>query len=500
MHPELNSKDIICWLGTQASLERVLRAQQEISGRAMDFEDDDRGSHLLTTAGGIATIAVHGSLTNEDSFFNRLFGITSYNDIRNAIVEAIEDEDVTRLLLDVDSPGGDAKGVSELAEFIKLASTHKPIDTYVSGSAFSAAYWIAAATDSISGPKMSEAGSLGVIAILAEMTEMFKKEGVKVTVFRAGKFKALGNPYEKLSAAATKIIQGKLDKMEGFFLDSVAENRNIPRNKVKSQVGEGLTFFAEEAVANGLMDEIVAFDELYGRLVKAGTENSAGRQVLNEDTDMKKILTPAAEAAIAAGASLEDEAVQALMEDSPETSADVLQDEATANVIAEDAADEAAAIADAEAAAATAEVLTDEATEEVIAEDAADAARQEASASNAGLVAHLKDEVATLRAENVTLTRSSEAGALAQASEVALKTIANEYIGNMCIALGATPMDFAKMDTSALLTQYSEVRAKYTLQFKVGGSAEVSEEEETSTSSGDDRSPIHIASVKANKI
>ena len=498
MPQELTSKDVICWLGSQSSLEKVLTAQSEIMGRAsehFDFEEDP----LTSVSNGVATIQIHGSLTNQDSPLNSLFGITSYNDIRNAIVTAVEDEDIERILLDIDSPGGDAKGVSELSEFIKLAAERKPIDSYVSGSAFSAAYWIASASDSIAGPKMSEAGSIGVIAILGDMTEMFKKQGVKVTVFRGGKYKALGNPYEKLSESGRKTIQAKIDKMEGFFLDAVAENRSIPRNKVKSQVGEGLTFFAEEAVDNGLMDEIVAFDELFGRLIKAGNSKSAGRQVLNEDTDMaKKILTPAAEAAIAAGASLEDEAVQALLEDEqPQVAMDVdagAESESDAESESEGDTD-ADAEADEEIVAEGAEGDTDadaEADEEIV---------YEPVAADNSLVIHLKEEIKTLRAENSELTKASEDGALAQANEIALKTIVNEYLGNMSIALGITPMNLTNMETSALLTQYSEVRAAYTGQFKVGGSAAVSEEEDTSASSGEGSiSHIHQAVVKANKI
>lgn len=497
MPQELSPKDVICWLGSQASLEKVLTAQAEIMGRA--FSDEDAEEDALTSiSNGIATISIHGSLTNQDSIWNAMFGITSYNDIRNAIVTAIEDEDVERILLDIDSPGGDAKGVSELSEFIKLAAERKPIDTYVSGSAFSAAYWIASASDSIVGPKMSEAGSIGVIAVLGDMTEMFKKQGVNVTVFRGGKYKALGNPYEKLSTAGQKIIQAKIDKMEGFFLDAVAENRSIPRNKVKSQVGEGLTFFAEEAVDNGLMDEIVAFDELFGRLIKAGNSKSAGRQVLNEDTDMaKKILTPAAEAAIAAGASLEDEAVQALLEDEP-----TVDPEAGADADAEGATDTEAS-ADAEED--TDVDAEDDEDGETVDADATDADAEDVvddiAAADTSLVMHLKDEIKTLRTENSLLTKSSEDGALAQANEIALKTIVNEYLGNMSIALGITPMNLANMETSALLTQYSEVRAAYTGQFKVGGSAAVGDEEDTSASSGEGSvSHIHQAVVNANKI
>ena len=499
MSIETDSKDVIYWLGSASSLEKVLTAQKAMVGAHFDDDDEDEGRGLLSVSSGIATVTIHGRLTSEDSFFNKFFGITSYNEIRNAIVEAVEDEDVDRILLDIDSPGGDAKGVSELSEFIKLANERKPIDTYVSGSSFSAAYWLASASDTISGPKMSEAGSIGVIAVLMEMTELLKDQGIRVRVFRAGKYKALGNPFEKLTDAAAKIIQGKLGTMEGFFLDAVSENRSIPRESVKSKVGEGRTFFAEEAVENGLMDEIIAFDELFSRLVKAETSNSAGRQVLNEDTVMpnKQVLSEQAAAALATGASQEEvnalSAQSAASDESKENSDGDPIEQLTDEIV--DLVDTALA-GDAVDLDAGDDGLSGSSEEEEEEEEEAEIPSLEDNT----LITHLKDENKSLRATVSELTPKAEALNAAQAQESALKIIVNEYVGNMCVALGATPLDLSTLDSSTLLAQYDSVRAKYTTRFRIVSSAEVSAGDKKSASSGDDRTPVQIASVKANKI
>jgi signal peptide peptidase SppA len=473
----------IFWFGSESSLRHVIDSQEQMRGQSIDPEVDQDRSHLLSVAEGIGIIPVHGSLTNEDSPFNGLFGITSYNDIRNAIIDAVNDPDISRIVLDMDTPGGAAKGVSELSDFIGLAKQRKPIDTYVSGSAFSAGYWIASATDRISGPKMSEAGSIGVVSVLMSEARALKEEGIDVTVFRGGKFKALGNRFEELTDKAKEIYQGKMDAMEDFFLDAVAENRSIPRGVVKAQVGEGLTFFANEAVANGLMDEVVSFDEFFNRLVKQSNQGSAGgRTILSEDIDMKKkVLTAASVAAIAAGAA--PEAVEDLLTEASDETGEV------------EAADPAA-------------VVKDEAADPVAAKDEGEAADptdvvEKAEASDTtGLVAYLKDELKTLRADNIKLSadleRFKDKAESASANETALKKIAGEYVASMSIGLGMATMNLEGMDTSMLLEQYKGVRTQFTTRFTVGSTAEVLEDEPAS--SGDGLSWMERQSVAANKL
>ena len=79
------------WAGTEASLETFLKAQEKsIEIKASDYDDDDdEKPHLLEVHGNVGVISVKGPLTNSDSFWNRLFGITSYNDIRAAVIAAV---------------------------------------------------------------------------------------------------------------------------------------------------------------------------------------------------------------------------------------------------------------------------------------------------------------------------------------------------------------------------------------------------------------------------
>ncbi|MGD2065542.1 MAG: S49 family peptidase [Candidatus Bathyarchaeota archaeon] len=490
MHKFLSQKDISLWLGSEASYNHVAdcyaKAMAMITagtGNGMDEDEDGPESPILTISDGIGIIDIHGSLIAKSSWWSRIFEITSYDDIRNAIVEAVESPDVRRIMLDVDSSGGEAKGTGELADFIREASKYKKITTYVSGTAFSAAYWIPSASNKIVGHKMAEAGSIGVIAVLAEYTEMYKEAGIKVHVFRGGKYKALGNPYEKLSKDGERIIQEKIDTMEEFFLDAVADFRRLDRDTAKESVGEGRTFFAQEAVDNGLMDGIISYDKLYTAMVKSISADSDTNRTLLEELDMKKkVLTEQAIAAKAAGASKEE--IEALM-------AEEEVDEGG------EASDESGTEPESQAEEPASEEEVDEGEESEGGES--EGGESDTSATDAGLISYLKDENKELRAQVDELKGAAAAGADAQANESELKKVVSEYIGQMCIALGISPMNMSSMSSNMLLTQYADIRRQYTSEFTVGSSANVQDKDDTD-SKGEGVSHIQRAAAKANEI
>ena len=60
---------------------------------------------------GIAQIPVHGTLVRRSLGLEAASGLTSYQDIALALDEALADPQVHGILLDIDSPGGEAGGV-----------------------------------------------------------------------------------------------------------------------------------------------------------------------------------------------------------------------------------------------------------------------------------------------------------------------------------------------------------------------------------------------------
>ena len=78
-------------------------------------------------APGIAVIPVHGSLVRRSLGVEAASGLTSYADIARQLDQALTDPTVQGIVLDVDSPGGEAGGVFELGERVRAAGAIKPV-------------------------------------------------------------------------------------------------------------------------------------------------------------------------------------------------------------------------------------------------------------------------------------------------------------------------------------------------------------------------------------
>jgi len=154
-------------------------------------------------------------------------------------------------------------GLVTISQRIKRARTSVQGHAHTDSAAFSAAYWIASAAQKVTASPMAEVGSIGTLLITYEMTKAAEQDGIKYHVFRAGEFKALGNPYEELSEKAAQVIQNRLEETNQFFLKHVSTQRNLLMSD-RQRWAEGKTFFAEEAKTVGLIDGVLTLDDVIG--------------------------------------------------------------------------------------------------------------------------------------------------------------------------------------------------------------------------------------------
>lgn len=142
----------------------------------------------LDIVNSVAIIPVKGVISKDINFFSFFFGGASTRQIAALISEALNNRDVTAIVLDIDSPGGTVDGTQELANLIFSSRHRKPIVAWTDGMVASAAYYIGAAADKIfiSGD-MPPIGSIGVVTSHVDYSKMDEMHGVKETEIYAGK-------------------------------------------------------------------------------------------------------------------------------------------------------------------------------------------------------------------------------------------------------------------------------------------------------------------------
>lgn len=220
---------------------------------------DENGHETLsyTLCDGVAIIPIHGLLTKRDEVFSPIFGTTSYDEVLDTFCAALDDPKVEKILLDIDSPGGEVGGLFDLADFIFEAREQKPIYAFANDHAFSAAYAIASAASKIFINRTSGVGSIGVIATHLDVSEADKKAGISYTTIFAGSKKNDFSPHAPLTENATSDLQNEVNRLYEIFIETVAKNRKISIEKVRST--EAGMYFGNDAIAAGLADEITDF-------------------------------------------------------------------------------------------------------------------------------------------------------------------------------------------------------------------------------------------------
>jgi signal peptide peptidase SppA len=207
---------------------------------------------------GIAIIPIHGTLVRRALGLEAASGLTSYARIAADLDAALAAPEVTGILLDIDSPGGEAGGVFELAERIRAASAIKPIWAHAGDSAFSAGYAIACAAQRVTLAQTGGVGSIGVIALHIDQSVRNAQNGLSVTALYAGAHKNDATPHAPLTPQATDALQSEIDRLYALFVDHVAQMRGLDVATVRAT--EAALFFGEDAVTAGLADGLASFD------------------------------------------------------------------------------------------------------------------------------------------------------------------------------------------------------------------------------------------------
>ena len=190
--------------------------------------------------------------------------------VNAAMRTALEDPGSQALVLLINSPGGSPVQAGMINdEIVRLKALHnKPIYAVVEETCASAAYYIAAAADEIFVDKASIVGSIGVLMDGFGFTGLMEKLGVERRLLTAGDNKGMLDPFSPLSESQRVYAQRMLDQIHQQFIDVVRAGRG-DRLKETPETFSGLFWSGEQAVEQGLVDQLGTLDSVARDVVKA---------------------------------------------------------------------------------------------------------------------------------------------------------------------------------------------------------------------------------------
>ena len=224
--------------------------------------------------GSVAVIPIRSEILKYD----QPCGPRGTQSILTDVKSADQNPNIKSILLVVDSPGGQVTGTDLLAEAIKNSAT--PVVAYIEGMAASAAYWIiSGASKIIASSDLDRIGSIGTMLMVEDLKPALEAEGIKFHEVYASLSVDKNKDFNQVLDGNYEAYQKNvLDVINSKFLSSIKTNRPT----VEDSTLTGKIYFAPEAIALGLIDEIGSLDHAIS--LADSLTNEENIQSINHET------------------------------------------------------------------------------------------------------------------------------------------------------------------------------------------------------------------------
>jgi capsid assembly protease len=253
------------WAIQPESLQQILAIAERLGDGpeavAAELGRPLENTRTVRTREGVAIVPVTGPIFRRANMFCQCSGATSVEVLGRDLRTAAANPDVKAILLEIDSPGGEANSIEELAGVIAELREKKPIHAYVGGLGASAAYWIASAAETITAGRTALLGSIGVVM------GWRRSEEDEVTFVSSN---APNKRPDVDTEAGRAEVQRIVDELEDVFIGAVARNRGVARAVVLQDFGRGGLVMGPKAVRAGMADRTGTFEGLFRKL-KSGS-------------------------------------------------------------------------------------------------------------------------------------------------------------------------------------------------------------------------------------
>lgn len=239
----------------------------EVLGSTLDLErqnfaagaDHVRKSLPNAPKGSVAVIPIKGE-------FMRYGTMCAWgaDEIAPVIKMTADTENISGIVLDIDSGGGAERAVPPFLQAIEYAQRkrNKPVVAHVD-MCCSAGYYVASHCDYIvANNKISSAvGSIGVMVNWVDFRKHYEEKGIVVNDIYASQSKKKNHSYRELLDGNNQILIDELSKSAATFISNVKAKREGKFSNYEG-IWEGEVFRGDEMKTHGLVDG-------FGDLVKA---------------------------------------------------------------------------------------------------------------------------------------------------------------------------------------------------------------------------------------
>jgi len=231
--------------------------------------DDDEAEEMpenleVGVSGNVAIITINGTLMDGNAeWYWSYYDYVSTPEIREAINAVRMDANITSVILYLNSPGGQASGVADLADAVYALSQAKPTAAYCK-DACSAAYWIASQCQKVYVAQDGYAGCIGTLMCIQDWSKFYSEMGItvyRVTSTGAEEYKGEGASGTTITDAQLTDFKRIANAHQSLFNAGIQRGRGFDDETIAA-LADGRTYLGQSAVDLKLADGVITFGEL----------------------------------------------------------------------------------------------------------------------------------------------------------------------------------------------------------------------------------------------
>ena len=215
----------------------------------------------------IAVISLRGMIS---SSLPGNVGDSMVDDMRAALQQARDDEDVRAVVLEIDSPGGEVTASDVIYNWVAKTRAKKPVVVHMGSLAASGGYYVACGGKYLMANETTITGSIGVIIQTLNYEQLFNKIGLAAVVFKSGKFKDMLNGARPITPEEREFVQSFVMKTYDKFLGVVALERNLPADTLRNTIADGRILSGKDALENKLIDGLGQIEDAFAKAKELG--------------------------------------------------------------------------------------------------------------------------------------------------------------------------------------------------------------------------------------
>jgi protease-4 len=206
--------------------------------------------------------------------------------IAAALREAGADDEVSAVVLRVDSPGGSVTGSETIwREVVRLREAGKPIVASMGAVAASGGYYVSMAADAIVANAGTLTGSIGVVTGKLVARELKDRLGIGSDVVRTNRNADAWSVNAPFTDEQHAHVEAEADLFYTDFVQRVADGRGMTVESVDA-VARGRVWTGADALARGLVDELGG--------LRTAIDRAKALAGLDRDAEVKVVALPGA--------------------------------------------------------------------------------------------------------------------------------------------------------------------------------------------------------------